>query len=39
MRAQEWRDLWDRKLLLLYMEQQVAALAGGEEVGVLRDIS
>src|SRR5215475_5479428 len=38
MRAQERRDVGDRKLLLLHMKQQVTALAGGEEVGVLRHI-
>jgi hypothetical protein len=34
MRAQECRDLGDRKLLLLHMEEEVTALAGGEDVGI-----
>ena len=38
MCAQERCDLRDRQLLLLDMEEKVAALAGSEEVGIFRDI-
>src|SRR4029453_14389001 len=38
MCAQERRDLRDRELLLVRMEQQIAALAGREEVGVFRHV-
>src|SRR6266705_1262205 len=38
MRAQERRNLRDRKLLLLHVEEEVPAFAGREEVGVLRHI-
>src|SRR5437667_158277 len=39
MRAHEGGDVRDRELLLLHIEQQIAALAGREEVRVLRHIA
>jgi len=36
--AQESRDLRDRELMLLSVEQEVAAFAGREEVRIFRDV-
>src|SRR5436305_551570 len=36
--VKERRDVGDRQLVLLCVEQQVAAFAGGEEVRVTRDV-
>src|SRR5262249_596736 len=38
LRREERLYLRDRQLMLLHVEQEIAALAGGEEVGIFRDV-
>src|SRR5215467_8668532 len=39
VRAQERRNLRDRELLFLHMEEKIAALADREEISVFRDVA